>query len=368
MSEPRPDGSRFGQDPHAERLECITVSPGLAISDALRSMDATGGKILLVADEEGRLTGVVTDGDIRRWLIAGNGLDRPLSDAMNVSPITLSEGYGRDEARDLLLANGIDCAPVVDAGGRIVSAVWWTDLFDQEPPRVEAIDVPVVIMAGGEGTRLSPYTRVLPKPLIPVGETPIAEVIVERFVRAGCSRFFLTLNFKANLIKAYFADLDPAYSVTFIEETQPLGTAGSLAMLRGTVDETFFVSNCDVLIDADYADILRFHRESGSAITLVASAKRFTIPYGVCDVGPGGKLAGISEKPGFDYLVSTGMYVLEPDVLDLVPEGEVYHITRLIEDCRAAGRTVSVYPVSEKSWMDMGQLDELQSMRSRLGV
>lgn len=368
MSDLRPDRPIGVRDAHAERLERITVSPGLAISDALRSMDVSGAKILLVADDAGRLTGVVTDGDIRRWLIAGNGLDRPLSEAMNASPITLAEGYERDDARDLLLAHRIDCAPVVAADGRIVSAVWWTDLFDQERPQVEAIDVPVVIMAGGEGTRLSPYTRVLPKPLIPIGETPIVEVIAERFVRAGCGRFFLTLNFKANLIKAYFADLEPAYSVTFLEEARPLGTAGSLAMLRGTVDETFFVSNCDVLIDADYADILRFHRESGSAITLVASAKRFTIPYGVCEVGPGGKLAGISEKPGFDYLVSTGMYVLEPDVLDLVPDGEVYHITQLIEDCTAAGRTVSVYPVSEKSWMDMGQLDELQSMRARMGL
>jgi len=170
----------------------------------------------------------------------------------------------------------------------------------------------------------------------------------------------------ANLIKAYFKDVPRDYQVHFVDEPEPLGTAGSLPMLRRAVQSTFFVTNCDILVEADYSDVLTFHRESGNRMTVVGSLKHFTIPYGVCDIAAGGRLTGMSEKPSYDYLVSTGMYVMEPEVLDDIPEGQFFHVTDLIDDYIRRGVKVGVYPISEKSWLDMGQFEDLSEMRLRL--
>lgn len=353
---------------NSQRVGRLFASTNTPLHEALRQMDETGDKVLFVVDGDQRLLGIATDGDVRRWVISGQGLNHPVGSVMNSSPLSLREGYDSDEARELLVSKRIDCAPVLDADGRVVSAVWWVDLFEARPQPAEQLGVPVVVMAGGEGSRLAPYTKVLPKPLIPVGETPIVELIIEKFIEYGCREIHLTVSYKANLIKAYFKDVAHDYAVHFVDEPRPLGTAGSLSMLVGTIKTTFFVSNCDVLIDADYADVLRFHRESGNRLTLVASMKHFTIPYGVCQSGPGGQLVGITEKPEHDYLVSTGMYVMEPETLDDIPADHFYHITDLINDYVASGVKVGVYPVSEKSWMDMGQFEELASMRTRMGL
>jgi dTDP-glucose pyrophosphorylase len=351
----------------AEGIERVLIEPGASIGEALRRMDETGEKVVFLADAEGRLLGLATDGDIRRWILSGKPLDRPVSEAANANPLTLPVEHTAEQARELLVTHRIDSVPVVDDDGKVVSAIWWVDLFEEEKVERAQVDAPVVIMAGGEGTRLAPFTKVLPKPLIPIGETPIIELIIERFVDHGCRRFFVSVNYKANLIRAYFKDIEHEYDIEFLQEDRPLGTAGSLSLLKGVVDEPFFVSNCDILIDADYADIMRFHRENGHLLTLVASMKRFTIPYGVCDIRAGGQLERIREKPEFDHLVSTGLYVLDPRVLADIPGDSLYHVTDLINDYVARGERVGVYPVSEKAWLDMGQWEEYRQMLARFG-
>jgi dTDP-glucose pyrophosphorylase len=347
-------------------LDTALVAPNLPISAGLRKLDEFGRKIIFVTDGEGRLLGVVTDGDVRRWIMAGNDLDRPVSEAMNSVPTVLRLGYSTENARELFSLHGVDCIPVLDAEDHVVSAVWWVDLIGSKAPRGEPLGIPVVVMAGGRGSRLEPYTKVLPKPLLPIGEVPIVELIIDRFVQHGCTDVYLTVNHMANLIKAYFKDVERDYEVTFIDEPEPLGTAGSLAMLSGAIESTLFVTNCDILIEAEYADVLRFHRDSGNQITVVGSLKHFTIPYGVCEIAAGGRLTGMSEKPSYDYIVSTGMYVMEPGVLDDIPSGQRFHMTDLIDEYMHRGMKVGVYPISEKSWLDMGQLEELSEMRSRL--
>ena len=351
-----------------DRVKSLLVGPGITIRDAMRRLDDSAMRIALVADDDGRLLGVLSDGDIRRWILAEHGLDERVADAMNASPVTVHEGAPLHDAEALMVARKIDLVPVLDDEGVVVSVVRWTDLFEEAPVEREVLDLPVVIMAGGQGTRLAPFTSILPKPLMPVGDKSIVEHIMERFAAYGCREFVLSVNYKANLIKAYFADVEPPYAIEFVDETQPLGTGGSLSLMPDLLDRTFFVTNCDVLVDADYADIVRFHRESGNVVTLVASMKHVTVPYGVCEIAEGGRLTAITEKPEFDYLVSTGMYVIEPQALADVPHATFFHITELIESYIRQGKRVGVYPVSEKSWLDIGQLEQLREALARFGA
>ncbi len=350
-----------------DRIRDIMVKPDDTVGDALRRMDATGSRIVLVTDDDDTLLGVATDGDMRRWIIAGKELASPVKAAMNTRPQTLDEGFRRESAEQLMAKRHLVCLPVLDEAGRVVDAVWWHELMEGQPavPRT-ALGLPVVMMAGGMGKRLAPYTHVLPKPLVPVGGTPIAQLIMERFAEWGCNEFLLMLNHKANLIRAYFGDLDVPYRVDCIVEAQPLGTAGALSLLKGRVTQTCFVTNCDILVDADYESIVRAHQVNADEITIVASMKHLSIPYGVCHVAEGGRLTAITEKPSYDHLVSTGLYVIEANVLEDVPHGAAYDMPALIAAFLDQGRRVGVYPVSEAAWLDMGVLDPLREMMDRL--
>ena len=229
-------------------------------------------------------------------------------------------------------------------------------------------DIPVVIMAGGKGTRLHPYTKVLPKPLIPIGEQTILEHIMERFARFGCNNFYLTVNYKKNMIKAYLEDKREEVQINFVEEENFLGTAGSLYLLKKQLKRTFILSNCDILVEADYVDIINYHKTNGYKITMVTSLKNYTIPYGVIKVADGGSISQIVEKPEYNFQVNTGFYVLEPEVIEEIPENEFFHITDLINEYVEKGEKVGVYPVTGNSWLDMGELKEMEAMIHRLKI
>jgi len=345
-----------------EELKKILIKPETTIKQALKQIDETAEKILFVVDAKNRLLGTVTDGDIRRWILKDRSLGEKINKAMNKTPIFLRKDYSIEEAKNLMISHKIECIPVVDENKKILSAIWWIDLFDKKLKRYKEIDVPVVIMAGGEGTRLSPFNKILPKPLFPIKGKPIIELIIERFVKYGCKEFYLSLNYKSNIIEAYFSNLEYDYDINFLQEEKPLGTIGSLYLLEGKINRTFYVSNCDVLIDADYSAILEFHNENKNKITLVSSIKHYTIPYGVIKISNGGILKGIEEKPDYDFLANTGLYILEPDVLKDIPKDKFYNITDLINCYMRNNEKIGVYPISEKSWLDMGQLEELQEM------
>jgi len=343
-----------------ERLKKVLILSGHTIKQALKQMDAMGEKTLIVVDAHNRILGTITDGDVRRWVLRGQGINELLERVMNAHPLTLQEGFDKEDAKKIMLQKQIDCLPVVDKGKKVIACLWWVDFFEMSSKKKRVLNLPVVIMAGGEGVRLHPFTKILPKPLMPIGDKPIIEVIIDRFFGHGCHDFYLSLNYKSNLIKAYFSDFRHKYKINYVLENKPLGTAGSLHLLREKIRKTFFVSNCDVLIQADYGDMLTFHRRKKNKITMISSMKNFTIPYGVCEIQSGGALKNIQEKPEHDFLVNTGMYILEPDVLKDIPSDRVYHITDLINDYLKKGERVGVYPVSEKAWLDIGQFEELQ--------
>lgn len=351
-----------------ERLKKVFIKPSHTIKQALRQMDAMGEKTLLVVDDHDMLLGTISDGDIRRWILKGKDLMKGVSKVMNSTPISLEQNFERKMAKQLMVKQMLECLPVVDDNRKVISAVWWVDLFENKSKKLKKLEIPVVIMAGGEGVRLAPFTKILPKPLMPIGDKPIIEIIIDRFMDYGCNDFYLSLNYKSSIIKAYFSDFKHKYRINYILENKPLGTAGSLHLLKNKIKNTFFVSNCDILVEGDYADIVKFHRQKKNKITLVSSMKNFTIPYGVCEIESGGVLTNIREKPEYDFLVNTGMYVLEADVLLDIPKNQFYNITDLINDYLKNGKKVGVYPVSEKSWLDIGQFEALQETLNKFEV
>ncbi len=330
---------------------------------AMRQLDDTGRRILFVTEADGTLVGALTDGDIRRFIVGGGDVSEPVEKAANPSPrrLDVSERY---IAQDYLRKNGIDAVPLVDGAGRIVDVVFDGRLDNEVCGQ---IGLPVVMMAGGLGTRLYPYTKILPKPLIPIGDKPIAEHIIDNFCRFGCRDFRLVVNYRKNMIKSYFSELEADYAITYQDEDKPLGTGGGLAFLKGQLNGTFILTNCDILVRADYADIYRYHKEHGNKITMVCAFQHTTIPYGVVELAEEGRIARMTEKPQMNFLTNTGVYFVEPEVVEAMQPDVAIGFPEVIERWRAKdNNTVGVYPVSESCWMDMGQMETLEDMRRRL--
>lgn len=329
--------------------------------EAMTQLDRIARKVLFVVSEKG-LVAALTDGDIRRWILKKGNLEVSVKEIANYKPKFLTEKE-KHKARRFMKEHSIEAIPIVNKHNKITSIVF----AHEEPVRArKELTVPVIIMAGGLGTRLYPYTKILPKPLIPIGEIPIVEHIINRFVENGCNEFYLILNHKKNMIKAYFNDLERAYQVTYIDEEKPLGTGGGLSLLKGKINTTFILSNCDILIDEDYQKILTYHQKQNNFITMICSMKRIRIPYGIVEISETGEIEEMKEKPELSFFVNTGMYVVDGRVVGELESGQEMGFPDIIEKYRNQGEKIGVFPIGEKAWLDMGQLDELEMMRIRL--
>lgn len=346
----------------------LMIRCGAGVRDAMKQLEETERKTLFVIDAEDRLVGTLTDGDIRRWILADGSLDGRVENICNRDPCVVSGDYELELVKQQMLERQIACIPVVSSSREIVQVLLWENVFGEKQARKARapIGLPVVIMAGGKGTRLDPFTRILPKPLIPIGDRTVIEVIINAFVDCGASTFYISVNYKARIIRSYFEELNPPYEVRYIDEDKPLGTAGSLRYLCGKIDSSLIVTNCDVIIRANYHEIVDYHRNQDNEITLVASLKNYNIPYGICELENGGMLGRIREKPEYNFLVNTGMYILKPHTLEMIPEGELFHITHLIEKVKEAGGRIGVFPISEKSWIDTGEWAEYKNALSQI--
>jgi dTDP-glucose pyrophosphorylase len=338
----------------------ILIQNNISIIEALRRLDEADDKVLFVVDKECRLLGALTDGDIRRYLLKGRSLEDTVAEVYKKNPKSVFEKeYSQEKAKNVFLRYKVTLLPIVNEERKIVNAISWGDLFPKESNKAarkaKKIKVPVVIMAGGKGTRLDPFTKILPKPLIPIGDKPIIELIMDKFHKYGMEDFYVTLNHRSKMIKAYFEEFKTKYKITYIDEDEPLGTAGGLKYLPSKIHGSIFVSNSDIIIEEDYRKILKYHKDNKNEITIVASVKTYDIPYGVCEIENGGILRQIREKPNISYLVNTGMYVVESNVLNAIPERTYYHITQLIEKIKSMGYKIGVFPISEKSWIDIGE-------------
>lgn len=345
-----------------DKISNISIDYKSSIMQSLKMMDTQKVKLLFVFSED-KFRGLLTIGDIQRAIIAGVDLCKGLCEILDTKKIYASIDDNLSYIKEQMFKLRTECMPVLDAKGNLVDVYFWKDLFGREEKKQKnQLNIPVVIMAGGKGTRLAPLTNVFPKPMIPVGEKTIIETIMDKFVAYGCHDFHLSVNYKADTIKNYFDFVaNPDYNISYFQEEKPMGTAGSLRLLKEKIDSTFFVSNCDILIEEDYATILDYHKRNRNELTVVAAVKTFSIPYGTINTCADGLLESIEEKPTFSFKINTGLYILEPSLLNDIPD-DFFHITHLMEKLKAQGRRVGVYPISQNDWKDMGDWNEYLRM------
>lgn len=344
-----------------ENIQIFIDKCDITISEAMQKIDRNSYGILFLINNDGKMNGCITDGDIRRYLLAGGKLSGLADEAANKNP---KYACSMKEAQLLYHKRDFIVIPIVDDDGHIVD-LFTGDIKTAKKQR-NPLSIPVVINAGGRGMRLDPFTKVLPKPLIPVGDLPIIELIMKEYQSYACNDFHIIVNYKKELIKAYFRDNENLYGITWYDEQKPLGTGGGLALLRGKLSETFFFVNCDALLTANYESMIKFHKDRGNTITMICAYKNINIPYGVVEIGEHGVIESMREKPLMSFLTNTGIYIVEPEVIEDMEDDEVIGFPDIIERERQKGRKVAVYPVSENDWMDMGQMSELEKMRVKL--
>lgn len=351
-----------------EQMKAFLIAQTQTVVEAMQKIDANARGILFVLDDGERLAGVVTDGDIRRWLIKTGDLQGTVQQIMNKNPKVV---YYKEikSAKDFMVKYSITALPVVTAENQVTDLIFKEDGLEVDSERRQTLEaVPVVIMAGGKGTRLYPYTKILPKPLIPIGDIPIMERIIDAFRDYGARDFYATVNYRKNMIKSYFSDVVTDYSLRYVEEDKPLGTAGSLHLMEEHFTRPFIVTNCDILIHGDYGDIYKYHMEAGNELTIVTALKNIVVPYGVIHSSGNGRIESMEEKPRLSYFVNTGMYILNGHLTDEIPKDTFFHMTDLADKLLKEGRKVGMYPISEESFLDMGEFEEMHRMEQKLNL
>lgn len=344
----------------------LVIDHEASLIEAMRQMDENDCKSLLVT-KKGNYHSLISIGDIQRRILTKGSLEYKVGDVLRLS-ITI--GKTTDTAttiRNLMEEKRIELLPILDQHGKLNDVIFWRDRYKCRQRKSKLLgEIPVVIMAGGKGTRLKPITDVIPKPLVPLGGKPMVETIIDSFCEEGACNFYLSVNYKADFIKFHFDSIpNKSYQVHYFKEPQPLGTAGSLRLLKETIQSTFFVSNCDIIIDQDYRDILQYHRDNNNELTAVATIKEYNIPYGTMEISEKGLLTRLTEKPNLTYYVNAGVYILEPHLLEEIPkEDGLFHITHLMEQIMARDGKVGVFPVSEGAWMDIGNWKEYDKSQS----
>lgn len=350
----------------AEKIKDLIGNISISIVDAMCKIDANSKGILFIVDDNNKLVGSLTDGDIRRWLLKSGDLSASVSEAMKLSPYSLNFS-DKGKALKLMHEKCITAVPIVDIDKGIIDICLLSE-YEENKQKGNLSGVSVVVMAGGKGTRLYPYTKILPKPLIPIGDTPIVERIIDYYTEFGIKQFYMTVNYKKAMIRSYFDDVSKNYTIKYVEEEKPLGTGGSVKLIEDKFDRPIFITNCDALILADYEDIYKYHIENKNDITMVSALKNIQVPYGVLHTGNNGIIESMDEKPKLSYFINTGMYIINPETIDLIPDNTLFHMTHLVDKVMKNGGKVGTYPISEDSFLDMGEPDEMKRMEEKLGI
>lgn len=337
------------------------LSPEATLAETIDNLNTVAIKLALCVDADGRLLGTVSDGDLRRGLLRGLSMQDPVREIANPNPLVVPEGADRDFVRDIMKVNKVLQVPVVDAERRVVGLHLW-DVLDEVPCHEHTM----VIMAGGRGTRLRPFTENCPKPMLPVAGKPMLQHIIERAKSQGFVRFVLSLNYLGEMIRDHFGD-GSAYGVTisYVDEDEPLGTAGALSLIQPRPESAFIVTNGDVLTDIDYREIIAFGERHNAHGVMAVRMYEWTNPYGVVQM-EGVKITGFAEKPVSRSHINAGVYALLPTVLDDIGRGQHCDMPTLFDRIRIAGMRTVAFPMHEP-WLDVGRPDDLNDARKMYG-
>jgi dTDP-glucose pyrophosphorylase len=324
------------------------------IQKVIETINNNKDGIALVVDGDGRLIGSITDGDIRRYMLGGHALDQPCENVMHRNPVTVAQGASRREIVRLVKQHRIRNIPQVDDQGRPVRVVNFTELINGREAEYTA-----VIMAGGEGKRLRPLTETIPKPMLKVGDKPLLENIINNLANAGIRKIKISVNYHAEIIEGYFKDgAAHGVEIQYLREDQKLGTAGALSLIEDLPDMPVLVMNGDVVTEIGFDRLLDFHSNQRCTITIAATEYHLNIPYGVLDVA-GHYVLGVQEKPTRRFLCNAGIYVIDPDIIRMVPRNTYYDMTHLLADVAKRGLPVAAFPIHE-NWVDIGQKEDLK--------
>lgn len=342
----------------------LCIRADSSIRQAIDQLNVNQVGIVLVVDDETRLLSTITDGDVRRGILENITIDCPVRDLLDQKsgsnyeqPIVASSDADPTTLLNTLQEHSIRHLPVIDQQKRVVGMVTLDEFITPETPSLQA-----VVMAGGLGSRMSPLTDALPKPMLPVGDRPILELIINQLRQSGISKVNLTTHYKKEIIAEHFGDGERfGVEIRYVEEDQPMGTAGAISLLEES-DDPFLVINGDILTDVNFRNMLDFHQTQKADMSVAVRYREFQLPYGAVTTD-GVEITGITEKPMIRNLINAGIYLLNPSVRRLIPSGQRYDMTdligRLIEDSR---RVVS-FPISEY-WIDIGKVEDYDKARA----
>lgn len=332
---------------------------GATIQQAVQSLETSCLQIVLVVQEDDKLVGTLTDGDIRRAFLKGFSLDDAIDEIMHTNPMVVPPEISRSAVLKMMQINKFSQVPTIDEAGRVVGLHVWDEII-----KPKQINTAMVIMAGGKGTRLRPHTENCPKPMLEVSGKPMLQHIIERARDNGISNFFISLNYLGEMIEAYFGDGSAfGVEIVYLREDAPLGTAGSLSLIENRPDSPLIVTNGDVITDVQYSEILDYHERHKAMATMAVKQHEMQNQFGVVQTN-GLEIEGFEEKPVYRSYVNAGIYVVSPEGLDCLQSGEACDMPALFQRLKEKNDRIIVYPMHEP-WLDVGRPDDLQAARDQ---
>ena len=352
-------------------LKKFFIKKNTTIKSASNKMSKDGNRCLIVVDDDNSFLGTLSTGDIRKFITNGNKITSKINDVYQKNPFFIRNNTKIKNYKNYFIKKKLDLIPVINESKKIIDIITNEKfLIKKKKINKKNQNYSVIIMAGGKGTRLAPFTHVLPKPLIPVNKKTLIEHIFFQLKKNGIKNINISVNYKSKTLIAFLEEMKKTnFKINFIKEKKPLGTIGILRKTYKNVKKNILITNCDTIIKCDYNQILKHHVRSNFCITLVLANKKQRLPYGACEINRNSnELVSLSEKPNISYVANTGFFFLKKEIIKLIPKGKFYNATDLIRKCLLKGKKIGVFLINEKKWLDVGQWKEYEDASNKLKI